>query len=75
MTRTFDPTLKLKSNRSKAIIDFIEKNGGILEENIKKDTFLLIVKSYEDTSSKTEYAKKHGIPILSVEDFKTKYSI
>ena len=65
----------MTKTRDKAIIDFIQKNGGTLEENIKKDTFLLIVKSYEDTSSKTEYAKKHGIPILSVEDFKTKYSI
>jgi len=65
----------MTKTRDKAIIDHIEKNGGILEDNIKKDTFLLIVKSYEDTSSKTEYAKKHGIPILSVEDFKTKYSI
>jgi NAD-dependent DNA ligase len=65
----------MTKTRDKAIIDFIQKNGGILEENIKKDTFLLIVKSYENTSSKTEYAKKHGIPILSVEDFKTKYSI
>jgi NAD-dependent DNA ligase len=63
----------MTKTRDKAIIDHIEKNGGILEDNIKKDTFLLIVKSYEDTSSKTEYAKKHGIPILSVEDFKTKY--
>jgi NAD-dependent DNA ligase len=65
----------MTKTRDKAIIDFIQKNCGILEENIKKDTFLLVVKSYEDTSSKTEYAKKHGIPILSVEDFKTKYSI
>jgi NAD-dependent DNA ligase len=63
----------MTKTRDKAIISHIEKNGGILEDNIKKDTFLLVVKSYEDTSSKTEYAKKHGIPILSVEDFKTKY--
>ena len=65
----------MTKTRDKAIIDYIQKNGGILEENIKKDTFLLVVKSCDDTSSKTEYAKKHGIPILSVEDFKTKYSI
>ena len=47
--------------------------GGILEDNIKKDTILLIVKSKEDTSSKTEYAKKNGIPILSVDEFKATY--
>jgi len=63
----------MTKTRDKAVIDFIEKNGGILEDSIKKDTFLLIVKSNEDTSSKTEYAKKHGIPILSVDDFKNKY--
>ena len=65
----------MTKTRDKAIIGHIEKTGGILEENLKKDTFLLVVKSYDDTSSKTEYSKKHGIPILSVEDFKTKYSI
>ena len=63
----------MTKTRDKDIIDFVTRMGGSLEESMKKDTFILIVKSTEDTSSKTEYAKKNGIPILSVEQFKEKY--
>jgi NAD-dependent DNA ligase len=63
----------MTKTRDKDIIDFVTKMGGSLEDSMKKDTFVLIVKSVEDTSSKTEYAKKNGIPILSVEQFKEKY--
>jgi NAD-dependent DNA ligase len=63
----------MTKTRDKSTIEYIEKNGGILEDSIKKDTFLLIVKTERDTSSKTEYAKKHGIPILSIAEFHIKY--
>ena len=63
----------MTKTRDKDIIDFVTKMGGSLEDSMKKDTFVLIVKSVDDTSSKTEYAKKNGIPILSVEQFKEKY--
>jgi DNA ligase (NAD+) len=63
----------MTKTRDKDIIDFVTKMGGSLEDSMKKDTFVLIVKSTEDSSSKTEYAKKNGIPILSVEQFKEKY--
>jgi NAD-dependent DNA ligase len=63
----------MTKTRDKSIIEFIQSHGGILQETISKDTFLLIVKSEGDTSSKTEYAKKHGIPILSVAEFQKKY--
>ena len=63
----------MTKTRDKEIIDFVTKMGAVLEDSMKKDTFVLIVKSLEDTSSKTEYAKKNGIPILSVEQFKEKY--
>jgi NAD-dependent DNA ligase len=63
----------MTKTRDKDIIDFVTRMGGSLEESMKKNTFILIVKSTEDTSSKTEYAKKNEIPILSVEQFKEKY--
>jgi len=69
----FGKKIVMTKTRDKDVIAFIEKMGGILEDNMKKDTYLLIVKSLEDTSSKTEYAKKNGIPILSLDQFKTKY--
>jgi len=71
----FGKKIVMTKTRDKDIIGFIEKMGGILEDGMKKDTFLLIVKSAGDTSSKTEYAVKNGIDILSVDEFKEKYYI
>jgi NAD-dependent DNA ligase len=61
--------------RDKEIIEYLKKMGGLLEENIKKDTFILIVKSKTDTSSKIEYAKKNSITIMTPEEFKEIYNI
>jgi len=59
--------------RDKAIIDALAKYGATLENSMTKDVFALIVKSHTDTSSKTEYAKKHGIPIMTAEEFVSTY--
>jgi NAD-dependent DNA ligase len=69
----FGKKIVMTKTRDKDIIGFILEKGGIFEDGMKKDTFLLIVKSAGDTSSKTEYAKKNGIDILSVDEFKEKY--
>lgn len=61
--------------RDKEIITFMTSQGASLEDSIKKDTFVLIVKSKEDTSNKTEYAVKNGIPIMTVEEFKDMYMV
>jgi len=63
----------MTKTRDKSIIEYVQSHGGVLQDTISKDTFLLVVKEKGDTSSKTEYAKKHGIPILSVAEFNTKY--
>jgi NAD-dependent DNA ligase len=59
--------------RDKEIITFMTNQGATLEDSMKKDTFVLIVKSKEDTSNKTEYAVKNGIPIMTAEEFKQMY--
>jgi NAD-dependent DNA ligase len=61
--------------RDKEVISFMASQGATLEDSMKKDTFVLIVKSKEDTSNKTEYAVKNGIPIMTVEEFKEKYMV
>jgi NAD-dependent DNA ligase len=61
--------------RDKDIITFMTSQGASLEDSMKKDTFVLIVKSKEDTSNKTEYAVKNGIPIMTVEEFKREYMV
>jgi NAD-dependent DNA ligase len=59
--------------RDKEIIDFLAKAGATLEDSMKKDTMVLIVKSKEDVSNKTEYATKNGIPMMTPDEFKQTY--
>jgi DNA ligase (NAD+) len=57
--------------RDKEIIEQLAKYGATLEDNIKKDTFVLIVKSKDDVSNKTKYAVEHNIPIMTPDEFKS----
>jgi len=59
--------------RDKEIIDALAKYGATLEDTMKKDVFVLIVKSKDDTSSKMEFAKKNNIPIMTPDEFKTAF--
>jgi len=59
--------------RDKEIIEYLPKVGASLEDNIKKDTFILIVKSKAESSNKTKYAEENGISIMEPNEFKTKY--
>lgn len=59
--------------RDKDIIEHLPKVGATLEDNIKKDTFVLIVKSKADSSNKTKYAEENGISIMEPAEFKSKY--
>jgi NAD-dependent DNA ligase len=59
--------------RDKEIIEFLKTKGAELDDNIRKDTFVLIIKSKEDISNKTKYAREHNIPIMSPSEFKEQY--
>ncbi len=59
--------------RDKEIIEQLAKYGAILDDNIKKDTFVLIVKSKDDVSNKTKYAVEHNIPIMTPDEFKSTF--
>ena len=61
--------------RDKEIQTFMTSQGASLEDSMKKDTFVLIVKSKEDKSNKTDYAVKNSIPIMTVEEFKGMYMV
>jgi NAD-dependent DNA ligase len=63
MTKFRDPVLKEK----------IMEKGGIIDENIGKNTHVLIVKSKEDQSSKTKYATDNNIIIMDPNEFIQKY--
>ena len=59
--------------RDKEIIEFLKTKGAELDDNIRRDTFVLIIKSKEDISNKTKYAREHNIPIMSPSEFKEQY--
>ena len=59
--------------RDKEIIAALPRFGATLEDSMKKDIFVLIVKSLDDESNKTKYAKDNGIPIMTPEQFKQTY--
>jgi NAD-dependent DNA ligase len=61
--------------RDKYIIEELKKVGGILDDNIGKQTNVLITKSYEDVSKKTEKAREMNIPIMIPADFVKKYDL
>jgi NAD-dependent DNA ligase len=60
--------------RDKTIIEGLSKVGGVLDDSIGKNTFVLVVKSKDDVSNKTKYALEHNIPIMTPEEFIEKYS-
>jgi NAD-dependent DNA ligase len=57
--------------RDKEIIEQLAKYGATLEDTMKKDIFVLIVKSKDDVSNKTKYAIEHNIPIMTPDEFKS----
>ena len=59
--------------RDAEIIDYLKKFGGVLDDNMSKKTFVLIVKSIDDVSNKTKKAVAENIPIMTPEMFKKEY--
>ena len=66
-------TIVMTKVRDKTIISALEEFGGKLENNITKNTFVLITKSLDDISSKTKKAQELGIPIMTPDDFIKEY--
>jgi NAD-dependent DNA ligase len=63
----------MTKTRDTNVIEKIKNSGAILDDNIGKNTNILIVKSTDDVSNKTKYANEHNIPIMTPEEFLDKY--
>lgn len=61
--------------RDEIIKDYIEKVGGKIIENVSKNTYMLIVKDKNSTSSKMKKAQEIKVPIMSKEEFYSKYGL
>jgi len=69
----FGKKIVMSKIRDKDIIEFLKTKGAELDDNIRKDTFVLIIKSKEDISNKTKYAREHNITIMTPSEFKDQY--
>lgn len=56
--------------RDKDMEDFIEENGGVVEDSLTKDIDYLIVPNLSTSSSKVDKAKTYGIEIIPIDKFK-----
>ena len=59
--------------RNNTIIEFIEANGGSINNTISKTTDLLVIKDENSTSTKKQTAELLGIPITTLDTFIKKY--
>ena len=59
--------------RDKEIIEKLKENGGFLDDNVNKNTFVLIVKELDNNSNKIKKAKEFGIRIMIPVQFKEEY--
>ena len=61
--------------RDKALMEKLAAVGAEQGNGIRKNTFVVLVKNAGDENSKTVEARVNGIPIMSLNDFQTKYNI
>tara|TARA_Y100000991_G_C21962723_1_gene345291 strand:- start:3 stop:2099 length:2097 start_codon:yes stop_codon:yes gene_type:complete len=59
--------------RDKTLEESIKAVGGELGSSVSKNTFVLLVKSLDETTGKIEQAKKLDVPIMTPNDFALKY--
>lgn len=59
--------------RDLVVKEKILEKGGIIDDNINKNTYILIVKSKKDNSSKMKYAMENNILIMELEEFIQNY--
>jgi len=68
-----DKHVVMTKTRDKEIIDKLKEKGGFLDDNVNKNTFVLIVKELDDNSNKIKKAKELGIRIMVPCQFKEEY--
>lgn len=71
----FGKSVVLTGTRDKDILKYLEAVGAKQSSGVSKNTFLLVAKSEDDDTGKAEDARKLGIPIISVENFKKQFHL
>ena len=71
----YDKHIVMTKVRDKYIIEQLKKVGAHLDDNIGKNTNILITKSKEDVSNKTKKANEMKIPIMVPAEFVKTYNL
>ena len=61
--------------RDKELEQLLKEKRANVASSVNKDTFVVIVKHLEDDTGKAEQARKLGVPLMTIEQFKTKYNL
>jgi DNA ligase (NAD+) len=69
----YNKTVVLTGTRDKQVIEILKQVGANQGSSISKNTHLVVAKTKEDDTGKAEEARKLGIPIISVDEFISKY--
>ena len=69
----YEKKIVMTKVRDTSIIQTVEEKGGSMVDSVNKNVWVVIVKSREDLSNKVKKATELNIPVLTVEEFKTKY--
>ena len=55
------------------LLEAIKKKGGILGSSVSKKTFVVLVLDKDESTGKADQARSLSIPLMTPEEFKTKY--
>lgn len=61
--------------RDKDLLAQLEKLGASNSSSVSKNTFVVLVKDVEEDTGKAEQARKLGVPLMTPDQFKTKYNL
>jgi NAD-dependent DNA ligase len=69
----FGKTIIMTGFRDQNLLDEIKAKGGKLGSSVSKTTFVVLVKDKEEDTGKADEARKLNIPIMTPQEFTTKY--
>jgi NAD-dependent DNA ligase len=69
----YNKIVVLTGTRDKQVIDILKQVGANQGASVSKNTHLVVAKTKEDDTGKADEARKLGIPIISVDEFISKY--
>jgi NAD-dependent DNA ligase len=61
--------------RDPELIKLIEEKGGSMSTSVSKNTLVVLVKDKDEDTGKADKARKLGVTLMTIEEFKDKYKL